>query len=111
MGASGWPLPDVGHQQHTAHTRGISSKLVLVGGKQDIRRKFFTLRVVKCWNRLLREVVKAPFLETFEVKLDEALGNLMSLLTAEGLDRMTFKGHFKPDALYDEFYDDSMMIL
>jgi len=48
------------------------------------------MRVVKHWNRLPREVVDAPFLETFKARLDGALSNLtwwkMSLLTAKGLD-------------------------
>jgi len=35
------------------------------------------MRVVKHWNRLLREVVDAPPLETFEVRLDGALGILI----------------------------------
>ncbi|KFM05938.1 hypothetical protein AS27_07567, partial [Aptenodytes forsteri] len=43
----------------------------------DIRKKFFTLRVVKHWNRLPREVVDASSLETFKVRLDGALSNLM----------------------------------
>ncbi|KFO86760.1 hypothetical protein N320_07612, partial [Buceros rhinoceros silvestris] len=43
----------------------------------DIRKKFFTLRVVKHWQRFPREVDDAPSLETFKVKLDGALGNLM----------------------------------
>ncbi|KFO90587.1 hypothetical protein N320_12978, partial [Buceros rhinoceros silvestris] len=43
----------------------------------DIRRKFFTLRVVKHWHRLPREVVDAPSLEAFQVRLDAALGNLI----------------------------------
>ncbi|KFR01329.1 hypothetical protein Y956_14782, partial [Nipponia nippon] len=43
----------------------------------DIRKKFFTMRVVKHWNRLSREVVDAPSLETFKVRLDRALGNLI----------------------------------
>ncbi|KFM11352.1 hypothetical protein AS27_13991, partial [Aptenodytes forsteri] len=43
----------------------------------DIRKKFFMLRVVKHWNRLPREVVDAPSLETFKVKLDGALSNLI----------------------------------
>ncbi|KFP21027.1 hypothetical protein Z169_13082, partial [Egretta garzetta] len=43
----------------------------------DIRKKFFTMRVVKHWNRLPREVVEAPSLETFEARLDGALSNLI----------------------------------
>ncbi|KFM00504.1 hypothetical protein AS27_06005, partial [Aptenodytes forsteri] len=43
----------------------------------DIRKKSFTLRVVKHWNRLPREVVDAPSLETFKVRLDGALSNLI----------------------------------
>ena len=39
----------------------------------DIRKKFFTVRVVRLWNRLHREVVEAPSLEKFKVKMDEAL--------------------------------------
>ncbi|KFM07322.1 hypothetical protein AS27_06202, partial [Aptenodytes forsteri] len=49
----------------------------LKGGRYrlDIRKKFFTLRVVK--HRLPREVVDAPSLETFKARLDGALGNLI----------------------------------
>ncbi|KFM00615.1 hypothetical protein AS28_00771, partial [Pygoscelis adeliae] len=51
----------------------------LKGGRfrLDIRKKFFTLRVVKHWHRLPREVVDAPSLETFKVRLDGALSNLI----------------------------------
>jgi len=35
------------------------------------------MRVVKHWNRLPRETVDAPFLETFKVRLDGALSNLI----------------------------------
>jgi len=52
-------------------------------------RKNFTIRVVKHWNRLPREAVAAPSLETFQARLDRALSNLvwskMSLLTVGGL--------------------------
>ncbi|KFP09414.1 hypothetical protein Z169_00576, partial [Egretta garzetta] len=43
----------------------------------DIRKKFFTMRVVKHWNRLPREVVEAPSLEAFKARLDRALSNLI----------------------------------
>jgi len=41
------------------------------------RKKFFTIRVVRHWNRVLREVVDAPSLEVFKVRLDRALSNLI----------------------------------
>ncbi|KFV10817.1 hypothetical protein N340_13809, partial [Tauraco erythrolophus] len=43
----------------------------------DLRKKFFTQRVVRQWNRLPREIVAAPSLEVFKARLDEALGNLV----------------------------------
>ncbi|KFR09177.1 hypothetical protein Y956_11847, partial [Nipponia nippon] len=43
----------------------------------DIRKTFFTMRVVKHWNRLPRAVVDAPSLETFKARLDGALSNLI----------------------------------
>ncbi|KFP22461.1 hypothetical protein Z169_15398, partial [Egretta garzetta] len=43
----------------------------------DIRKKFFTMRVVKHWNRLPREVVEVPSLETFKARLDGALSSLI----------------------------------
>ncbi|KFU97920.1 hypothetical protein N339_06630, partial [Pterocles gutturalis] len=43
----------------------------------DIRKTFFTLRVVRQQNRLPREAVDAPSLEVFKARLDEALSNLV----------------------------------
>jgi len=43
----------------------------------DVRGKFFTRRVVRCWNGLPREVMDAPSLDVFKARLDEALGNLV----------------------------------
>ena len=43
----------------------------------DVRGKFFTERVVRCWNRLPREAVDAPSLEVFKARLDGALCSLV----------------------------------
>jgi len=43
----------------------------------DVRGKLFTERVVKCWHRLPREAVDAPFLGVFKARLDETLGILI----------------------------------
>jgi len=43
----------------------------------DIRKKFLTMRIVKHWHGLPREVVEAPSPETFKTRLDRALTNLI----------------------------------
>ena len=43
----------------------------------NIGGKFFTMRVVRCWNKLPREAVHASFLEVFKARLDGALGSLV----------------------------------
>ncbi|KFO73294.1 hypothetical protein N303_06910, partial [Cuculus canorus] len=43
----------------------------------DIRKNFFTMRVVRHWHRLPREAVAAPSLEVFKARLDGALGSLI----------------------------------
>jgi len=58
-------------------TRGNSSKLKEGRFRLDMRKKFFTMRVVKHWNRLPREAVDAPSLEAFKARLDGALSNLV----------------------------------
>ncbi|KAJ7418000.1 hypothetical protein BTVI_30781 [Pitangus sulphuratus] len=55
----------------------------------DIRKKFFTVRLVRYWNGLPREVVDAPSLELFKVRLNGALSNWfwdVSLLMVWGLE-------------------------
>ncbi|PKU32181.1 hypothetical protein llap_17513 [Limosa lapponica baueri] len=71
-------------------TRGNGFKLKEGRFRLDIRKKFFTVGVVRHWNRLPREVVDAPSLEVYETRLDGALSNLVwwevSLPMAGGLE-------------------------
>ena len=66
----------------------------------DIRRKFFTQRMVTHLNRLPKEVVDAPSLETFKARLDVALGSLVwwlvTLHIAGGWNEMIFEVLFNP---------------
>ena len=58
-------------------TRGNGFKLRQGKSRLDIRRKFFTQRVVTHWNKLPKEDVDAPSLEAFKARLDVALDSLV----------------------------------
>ena len=58
-------------------TKSNGFKLREARFRLDIKKKFFTIRVVKHWNRLPREVVEAPSLETFKARFDGTLSSLI----------------------------------
>ena len=60
-------------------TRGNSFKLKERRFGLGIRKLFFTVRLVRHWNGLPGEVVDAPSLAKFTVRLNRALSNLIEL--------------------------------
>ncbi|KFQ20444.1 hypothetical protein N331_03876, partial [Merops nubicus] len=57
--------------------RGNGFKIENTRFRLDVRKKFFNRRVTDQWNRLPRQVVEAPPLGTFKIRLDEALSSLI----------------------------------
>ena len=62
---------------HSYRMRRNGFKLEEGRFRLDIRKKLFSVRVVRHRNRLPRETVDAPSLEAFKARLEGALSNLV----------------------------------
>ena len=58
-------------------TRGNSFKLKKGRFRLDIRKKFFTMKLVRHWNMLPRQVVDVPSLKVFKARVHGTLRNLV----------------------------------
>lgn len=58
-------------------TRNKGFKLKEGGFISGIRKKLFSVRLVRHWHRLLRQAVDAPSLEVLKARLDGALTSLI----------------------------------
>lgn len=58
-------------------TVGNGTKLEMGGFSLDVGRKFFSMKIVRAWDGLPKEVVEASSLRPLKIRLDGTLSNLI----------------------------------
>jgi len=69
------------------------------------------IRVVKHWHRLPREVVDTLSLETFKIRLEGALSNLIELSVSLFIAGECYHLDFQGPLLLEQFYDSMKLLL
>ena len=64
-------IKELGWEVNERETRGHSLKLVKHYSRLDLRKNYFTQRVVDYWNKLPSDVVSVSTVESFKVKIDK----------------------------------------
>lgn len=64
-------LPPLFSTSTDSITRGHSKKLYQQRANKNIRKNFFTYRVIQTWNNLPEEVINAKTVKSFERRLDK----------------------------------------
>jgi len=80
-GFSAIPLTDMCQIDTTGRTRGQSLKLVKCRCNKDIRKYFFSHRVVSKWNMLDNDSVMAKTVNGFKTKLERERARKMGLFS------------------------------
>ena len=62
---------------HTSTLRGHSHKIFLPRSNLDIRKRFFSIRVINMWNSLSADTVSASSLDSFKYHLSRDLGEIL----------------------------------
>ncbi|XP_063615394.1 uncharacterized protein LOC134788436 [Penaeus indicus] len=71
-GFSGLVLDDLFHKLPNTGTRGHNLRLQREHSRLDVRKKFFSVRVIPVWNKLPQSIIDCKTVETFKIALDRA---------------------------------------